>query len=269
MVDQPATTSPNFDIRSPTITINEGSREGVVNIMFHLDTKLLDWIANQFYSSHVEQTISGEHSKLEIIPNSTYYKCPKCGSIKSRDTSIGKAYLSCSGTSERKHRAVSTAPQDFHPILKKEGLYYLLGNINSALNANIATGNVSAGESDLKKNMSLEDRLRYKAWYLAYSTLAVLVGQYNIYVSEDIIKNKKLASVFNIGFCTNFIISMADNIIANSTKGKNMAAASKVMDTKISTENTSSTRLDYQYPQSGFQQQKKGVGDRIADIFKF
>lgn len=269
MADQQLSSPPPIDMRSPSINITESSREGVINVMFHMDLKILDWLFNTFYDSHIETSGGSENQTIDAVPNATYYLCPVCKAHKNKEASVVKSgYLLCSGTKVKPHQSAYTTPMDWKPILKKTGLYYLLGQANSSLNANIATANLSVGEADLARKYSLEDRLSYISWYLSYSMIAVVVGQYHNYVADWVINEKKLHSVFSVGFCTNFIISMSNNIKANSTKGKGMAAAGKVMDTHISSEARTHHEIDYQYPAGYAMQQKQSIGDRMKDMFK-
>jgi hypothetical protein len=272
MQDQPSISpSQNIGVSSPSIMINQGSREGIIDVMFALDPKILDSAANTWYDSHMEDVGTVGNPKVEIIPNARDYKCPTCGAIKTREGNIGKTYLTCSGTTIKGHKAIHTIPQGWRPILKNAGFYWILGQIKAALNTNISTGNISVGQVDIARKWGIQDRQNYLGWYLAYSTLAVLAGQYRTYVSDDIIKNKQLANVFNVGFCTNFIISFTNNIVANSSKGKNMASVGRALDTHVSTQSESSTRLVYDNPYgtTSRPQEKKSIGDRLGDMLKF
>ena len=260
---------PNIDMRSPSINISEASREGVINVMFQMDPKILDWIVNTFFDSHIELSGTTENPTIDVIPNASYYLCPVCNTQKSKDASYSKQmYVVCSGTKDSPHVLTPTHPVDWKPILKKTGLYYLLGQINSALNKNIATGNLTTGEVDIKRKWSLQDRMTYIAWYLSYSMLAVVAGQYRNYVAEWVIEQRKLHTIFSVGFCTNFIVNMSQNIVSNSTKAKGMSAASKVMDTHVSSEATTHHHLEYDYPAGATINRNKSVGERLGDIFK-
>lgn len=270
MADSPSPSLPQIGLAGTSINISEGSREGVINVLFKRDPKIPDWLLNTFYDSHAIFSGSEENPRIDSVPNSTFYQCPTCKAKKSTETNLTKAgYLICNGTEKRPHKPSSTYPLEWKPILKKAGLYYLLGQVNSSLNTNIATANLSVSDLDLKRKLSLEDRMRYIAWFLSYSMIAVIAGQYPSYVADWVIKENQLHVVFSVGFTTNFIVNMANNILANSTKGKGMAAAGRAMDTHVSTEAQTHHEIDYQYPQGALNYQRKSVGDKLGDIFNF
>lgn len=260
----------NLQLQSPTLNITEASREGLVNVIFKLDPKIIDYAFNTFYDSHIENRGTAENPILDGVANSTYYECPICYQRKNRDTAlVSQAYQVCNGTIDEPHQAVSTYPIDWRPILKKAGLRFILGQINIALNANIATGNQSGSTGDEKNKTTLEERLRYLAWFQAYSALAVIVGYPSLYVSDWVITEKKLHHIFSMGFCTNFIIDMSVNIVSNLTKGKGMATVSKVLETKVSTEANTHHDIAYDYPQGLQYKQQKSIGQRFSDMFSF
>lgn len=263
----PQPSAPVIDLRNPSISISEVNREGVVNAMFQRDPAITEWLVNQFFDSHIERNDS---QGIEIIPNANYYLCPMCNTMKSREASLIKSgYHNCSGTKESPHAPTYTSPQGWGPLLKTKGLYYLLGMANATLNTNIGTGNRANSEADEKRKMSLEDRMRYEGWYVAYSGIAVIVGQYNVYVADWILKEKKLHGVFSVGFVTNFIITMTNNIVSNATKGKGMAAAGKAMENKVSMDSTTHHDVQYSYPAMAGANQRKGIGENISNMFGF
>lgn len=261
--------SPNLlSLQSPTLNITEASRDGVINVLFRLDPKIVDWVFNTFYDSYIENRGTEERPIINSVANSTYYECPICGQRKNKDASLlPQSFLSCSGTVKESHETAATIPLDWRPILKKAGLRYILGQVNSTLNTNIQTGNLSGSDQDAKKNMSLEGRLRYLAWYQSYSMVAVIVGYPSLYVADWVVKEKKLHQIFSMGFCTNFIIDMSNNILSAMTKGKNMATVSKVLETKVSTESNTHHNIEYDYPAGYAMAQKKSIGEKLGNIF--
>lgn len=84
----------------PIINITEATREGITKVIFTLDPKIIDWIANSFYDSHLE--MSGD-KPLAIIPNVSAYQCPKCQQIIDRENAPGNTYLVCNGKIGRAH----------------------------------------------------------------------------------------------------------------------------------------------------------------------
>ena len=262
--------NPNLQLQSPTLNITEASREGLVNVIFRLDPKIVDYVFNTFYDSHIENRGTSENPIIDGIANSTYYECPTCHDRKNRDTAIiAQSYQMCSGKMENPHTPISTYPIDWRPILKKAGLRFILGQVNIGLNTNVSTGNLSGADGDVKNKITLEERLRYLAWFQSYSMLAVIVGYPSLYVSDWVVEQKKLHNIFSMGFCTNFIVDMSYNILSNMTKGKNMATVSKVLETKVSTEANTHHDIAYDYPQGFAMQQKKSLGQRLGDIFNF
>ncbi len=260
----------SLQLQSPTLNITEASREGLINVIFRLDPKIVDWVFNTFYDSHIENRGTEDKPILDGVANSNFYKCPICEDLKNKDSSLlAQSYMICSGTLEKPHKSTYTQPVDWRPILKKAGLRYVLGQVNSALNTNIATGNFAGSDNDIKQKVSLEGRLRYLAWYQSYSMLAVVVGFPSLYVSDWVVDKRQLHSIFSMGFCTNFIIDMSNNILATMTKGKGMATVSKVLETKVSTEAQTHHEIDYQYPQGFAIAQKKSLSDRLGNIFNF
>lgn len=260
--------APYLDIKAPNISINQADRAGMVNVMFKLDPNVLDWIFNTFGDSHLVNEGTQELPDLKAIPNSSLYRCPTCHINKSVDMGVMKNYLKCSGKDEAsRHAEVYTVPIDHKPILKSPGIYLLLGQVRGTHNANIATANSSASEADTKQKITLEDRMKKVAFGVAFTTLAVLVGNYKTYCSDWIIQEKKLHSVFSVGFCENFLIQFTMNIQANYNKGKNMAAAGRAMDTK--TEVTQRTYSDVQYPNSPQgKSQNPSMREQLSDMLK-
>ena len=257
-------------LQSPSLNITEASREGLVNVIFKLDPKIVDWVFNTFYDSHIENRGTEDKPIIDGVANSSYYECPVCHDIKNKDSSIiAQSYLVCNGISEKPHKTIGTFPIEWKPILKKAGLRFILGQVNSVLNTNIATGNLSGSDADAKQKITLEERLRYLAWYQSYSMIAVVVGFPSLYISDWVVEKRQMHSIFSMGFCTNFIIDMSNNILATMTKGKGMATVAKVLETKVSTEAQTHHEIDYQYPQGFAIAQKKSLGERLGNIFNF
>lgn len=257
-----------LSLQSPTLNITEASRDGLINVIFRQDPRITDWVVNTFYDSHIENKGSDEHPIIDVVSNSNLYECPVCHEQKNKDTSIlAQSYMICSGTVEVPHKSISTTPVNWRPVLKKAGLRYVLGQVNSAINTNINTGNLSGSDHDIKQKITLEGRLRYLAWYQSYSMMAVIVGYPSLYVSDWIVNEKKLHQIFSMGFCTNFIIDMSNNILASMTKGKGMATVNKVLETKVSTESNTHHNIEYDYPAGYAMAQKKSLGERLGNIF--
>lgn len=270
MAEQTQAQNSPFTIQSPTLNITEASREGLINVIFKLDPRILDWTFNTFGDSHIENHGTDENPKLVGVANSTIYECPVCHSKKDKDTSVmSQMYTTCSGTKESPHAIQTTVPVDWYPILKNAGLRYILGQINSAINTNIATGNLSGTTADMKNKMTFEERLRYLSWYQSYTMLCVIVGYPSLYISDWVINKKQLNSIFSMGFCTNFILTMSNNIMSSMTKGKGMATIGKVLETKVSTEAQTQHEIHYAYPESAALSQKKNMGDKLASLLDF
>ena len=239
----------------------------MVNVMFKIDPNVVDGIFNTFGDSHLVNEGTQENPDLYAIPNSSTYQCPTCKLIKSVDRSQTKTYLRCNGKDEKtRHEEAFTNPVDFRPILKSPGIYYLLGQVRSSLNANIATANSSTSDSDTKKKITLEDRMKINAFSLASTGLAVIIGGYRTYCSDWIINEKKLHSVFSVGFQENYLINMTNNILSNLNKGKGMAAAGRAMDTKVDTTSHTSSEVVYPNQQSNRGSQQSTM-DKLSNMF--
>lgn len=267
MSDSPQ--NPQVVVGTPSININQGSREGVISKMFELDPKILNWVYNTFGDSHME--VDARSGETVVVPNSTLFQCPTCKSIKNRQTSLTRSsYLMCYGSSDKskkeRHEPTPTYPLNHRPILNDAGLNYLLGEIGATLNQNIGTANFSNTDTDTRNKISLEERLRYQAWYNSYTILSVIaISRHQEFVADWVLKARKLDKIFSVDFCTNCIINMTMNMAANSTKGKQMAAAGRVMDTRISTEAQTHASVDYQYPDGAAIAHQKSLSQRVNE----
>lgn len=250
--------------QSPSINIGDTNKESIIKVVFNLDPHVVDWILNTFYDSHLEAL---EEKQMPVsVPNAEVYRCPKCNIDKKRELGPIKQYLFCSGTELSKHDKMYTVPVDWKPILSQAGLYYILGQVNASMNTNIATANFGKSENDVKNHASLEDRLKYNAFYLAFTMLSVIESGYKLYCSKWIDIEKKLHVVFSIGFDTNFLIHMTNNILSNFTKGKNMETLGKVLENKVSTETSATHHIDSPL---GGQNKAKSTKEELAEMFHF
>jgi|SRR5271157_118097 len=246
----------------PIINIAEASREGITKVIFTLDPKIVDWIANSFYDSHLE--MSGD-KPLAIIPNVSAYQCPMCKQIIDRENAPGNTYLVCNGTKETPHTQAQTIPLNWHRILNQAGLYYLLGQVNAALNTNISTANFGTTTQDAKSNATLDDRLKDNAFGLSLSMLSTIIENAEMYITPD--ARTKLNIIFSASFDLNFFLNMTNNILANFTKGKRMEMLNNVLENRIRTETEAHHYLDQS---SQFQtQENKSLKNRLEEMISF
>lgn len=250
-------------MQSPIINLSEMNKESIVKVMFGTDDRLVDWHLNDFYDSHLEKSDKGDPL---IVPNANVYKCPKCGAIKRKDSSMLRAYTTCAGSKKRSHTSVYTQPIDWKNKLSRAGISFMLGQIGAAINANIGTANYGKSATDVKKNAEMEDRLMYGAYFVSCSILAILISEYKTYVADWVIKEKQLANIFSEPFCANFIVQMSYNILGNLSKGKGMEAIAKVLESRIRTETEAHTYFDYP---PGRGPTNTATKSRLLDFFNF
>ncbi len=248
---------------APSINISEVNREGITRVLFSRDPLLLEYLANTFYDSHIE---TSEGGRVELVPNTSLYKCPvkTCGMEYNVNLSITTTYRYCSGTKKNPHETCTTTPMNWNPILTQTGIYTLLGETGGAMNTNIATANFGKLTSDIKANLTLDDRLMNSAFGLALGILATLIGNPKMYINPTLIKERTFDEVFNASFDMIFLINMTTNILSNSTKGKHMEAVKEAAENKIRTESEVQHRWDYPVPTQ--MNESKSLRERIGNI---
>ena len=246
---------------SPAINISEVNREGITRVLFSRDPLLLEYLANTFFDSHIE---TSEDGRVELVPNTSVYKCPVCKNEYYINLSVSTTYRYCSGTKKNPHETCNTNPLNWNPILTQTGIYTLLGKTGGAMNTNIATANFGKLTSDIKANLTLDDRLMNSAFGLALGILATLIGNPKMYINPKLIEERTFDDVFNASFDMIFLINMTTNILSNSTKGKHMEAVKEAAENKIRTESEVQHRWDYPMPTK--MNESKSLRERIGNI---
>lgn len=230
---------------SIAIDNNNESRLGIINVMFTLDKSILSWAAGTFYDGKIETVddsdiVSG-NQKI-ILPNSDKYRCPfvyknpdgtteVCGETRTKED---WDWAVCRGTKERPHKAEYRVPVDWYPLVSRTGISFLLSQLQMGINPNIQTANFGKNINDIKNKADLDSKLTNLAVQQAISIIGALLSNKNNYApwllkdpSYDI-----LPQVFNVPFLTSTMTALATNLLASYTKGKNMEAVGKVLETR-------------------------------------
>ena len=251
-------------ISSPSISLDQLSRQSIVEVIFSLDVNVVNWIGSTFYDSHTSKL---ENGNTVLVPNSEFYKCPKCNAVKSANTDIVKLYAECNGDGKKPHERTPTEPLNWRPLLTKAGINYTLGEIYAFVNANIQTGNFGKSENDVKKKAQMEDRLLGTAFDKSLYVMASILDDKTRCIASWLLVDggKELPKVFNIGFLTATLINMTYNNLASLTKGRDMSAVSKILESRSHIEQEIRNVSERQETQQEIQ--KKGWGI-LGNIFQ-
>jgi len=232
---QPALENPiTFDTTQGNTTVSLASspseKQGIIEVLFSLDDSLIESLANTFWDGRLDS--DPETGSKKIMPNSEYYKCPVCGSVK--NIYKDRNYRFCEGMPEHKHEFTFTEPVDWHPLASRTGLSFIFGQLQANINSNIQTGNYGKSTNDVSASASLDQRLINAATNVSISIVGGFLSNINNY-ADWLVQDpdlKRLPQVFNVPFLTSVMTSMAMNILAAYSKGKNMAAVEKMMETR-------------------------------------
>jgi len=213
-----------------SLTTTPAEKQGIIDVLFFLDDNLIESIANTFWDGKLE--VDPETGTKKIMPNSEYYKCPVCGTVK--NIHKDRTYRFCEGTPEHKHEFTFTEPVDWHPLASRTGLSFIFGQLQANINSNIQTGNYGKSSADVAANASLDQRLINAATNVAISIVGGFLSNVNNY-ADWLVQDpelKLLPQVFNVPFLTSIMTSLSMNILAAYSKGKNMAAVEKIMEAR-------------------------------------
>jgi len=213
-----------------SLTTSPSERQGIIEVLFSLDDTLIESLANTFWDGRLD--VDPETGSKKIMPNSEYYKCPLCGSVK--NIYKDRNYRFCEGTPDHKHQFTFTDPVDWYPLASRTGLSFIFGQLQANINSNIQTGNYGKSTNDVAESASLDQRIINAATNVAISIVGGFLSNINNY-ADWIIQDpdlKLLPQVFNVPFLTSIMTSMAMNILAAYSKGKNMAAVEKMMESR-------------------------------------
>lgn len=223
-----------FDTTQGNTTVSLASssseRQGIIEVLFSLDDGLIESLANTFWDGRLDSDL--ENGSKKIMPNSEYYKCPVCGSVK--NIYKDRNYRFCEGTPEHRHEFKFTEPVDWHPLASRTGLSFIFGQLQANINSNIQTGNYGKSTNDVSASASLDQRLINSATNVAISIVGGFLSNINNY-ADWLLQDPYLSllpQVFNVPFLTSVMTSTAMNILAAYSKGKNMAAVEKMMETR-------------------------------------
>lgn len=221
--------SPHLSTTSVSLDTHTDSRQGIIPVMFGLPSDLLSWIANTWWDGKIETT---EDGKTLLVPNAEYYKCPLCEEIYS--VAWYPLYQECSGTKENPHAKVLTTPTNWHPLCSRTGISYLLGQLQANINSNIQTANFGKTSLDVKGNTDLDMRFLNTAAETSIAIMGSMLSNPNNYAGW-LLEDKTfsvLPQVFNIPFLTSVMTEMGINIYSSFSKGKQLAAVSKLLENR-------------------------------------
>jgi hypothetical protein len=219
---------------SISVDTNGESRLGIINVMFTLDKSILSWAAGTFYDGKIETTDdpnSVGNQKTALVPNSDKYCCAICGETRTR---TDWDWAICKGTKEIPHKPEYREAVDWYPLVSRTGLSYLLSQLQMGINPNIQTANFGKNINDVKNKADLDFKLTMLAVNQAISILGALLSNKNNYAAW-LLKNPSydiLPQVFNVPFLSSTMTALASNLLASYTKGKNMEAVGKVLETR-------------------------------------
>ena len=219
---------------SIAIDSNNESRLGIINVMFTLDKSILSWAAGTFYDGKIE-TIddlnSPKNQKIVLVPNSDKYQCRVCGETKTR---TDWDWAICRGNKENHHNAEYREAVEWYPLTSRTGISFLLSQLQMGINPNIQTANFGKNINDVKNKADLDSKLTNLSVSQAISIIGALLSNKNNY-AEWLLKDptyQLLPQVFNVPFLTSTMTALASNLLASYTKGKNMEAVGKVLETR-------------------------------------
>lgn len=257
----PTTIKENSSIPLATISINSDkeSRQGIIDIVFTMDPNIMNWIASSFWDGKIQKD---EENRNIMIPNAEYYRCSICNNQKPAVLNIPLLYRECQGTQESPHQRCSTIPIEWHPILSRTGVSFLIGQLHANINPNIQTGNFGKNSNDVKNNADLDAKFLRISVKTAEAIVASLLANPDNYASE-MLDDKSYAilpRVFNVPFLTTIIIEIAMNLYASYTKGKNMAAVSKILENRAYIEQAIMNRSERSATEQAISQSNNALG---------
>jgi hypothetical protein len=230
---------------SIAIDSSNESRLGIIAVMFTLDKSILSWAAGTFYDGKLE-TIDDVNSqgnqKVVLVPNSDKYCCQYiyknedgttrvCGETR---TKSDWDWAVCKGTKEKPHKAEYREAVEWYPLVSRTGISFLLSQLQMGINPNIQTANFGKNINDVKNKADLDSKLTNLAVNQAISIVGALLSNRNNY-ADWLLKDPHyniLPQVFNVPFLTSTMTALASNLLASYTKGKNMEAVGKVLETR-------------------------------------
>ena len=218
---------------SISVDTNAETKLGIINVMFTLDKNILSWAAGTFYDGKIEQVDNpfSDLQKTIIVANSDQYTCVICGETR---TKSDWDWAVCKGTKEKPHKQEYRKPLDWYPLVSKTGLSFLLSQLQMGINPNIQTANFGKNINDIKNKADLDSKLTNLAVNQAIAIIGALLSNKNNY-AEWLLTDPSynvLPQVFNIPFLTSTMTALAANLLASYTKGKNMEAVGKVLETR-------------------------------------
>ncbi len=210
---------------SISLNNNTTTRQGIIEVVFNMNSSMLDWVASTWYDGKI---IKNDNEENEMVPNSDYYLCNICNKLKSINS---YNFKECVGTTEHKHKLVITIPQDWHPLLSRTGVNALIGELKMNINPNVQTANITKNTNDVASKSDLDDRLVTLATNSAIATVGSLLSNplnYANWLIKDLTL-KNLPVVFSIPFLEQTMTALAYNYLSSFTKGKNMAAMTEIL----------------------------------------
>lgn len=220
---------------SISLNSNDESRLGIINVMFTLDLSILNWAAGTFYDGKIDtiedtNTLNGS-KKTVLVPNSDKYICKTCGQVRTKED---WDWMICKGTKENPHPPEYREPMEWFPLCSRTGISFLLAQLQMGINPNIQTANFAKNSNDVQNKADLDSKLTLLATNQAISIIGSLLSNKNNY-ADWLIRSpayELLPQVFNVPFLTSTMTALAINLLASYSKGKNMEAVGKVLETR-------------------------------------
>ena len=248
-------TSPkNNTSASISVDNNLESRLGIINVMFTMPKEILSWAAGTFYDGKIEVITDSSSmnaaQRAILMPNSERYRCIVCGATRS---TADWDYTTCKGTKDVPHSPEYRIPVGWFPLCSRTGISYLIAQLQMGINPNIQTANFGKNINDIKNKADLDSKLTNLAVNMAISIMGSLLSNKNNYADWLMASPnyELLPQVFNVPFLESTMTSLAANLLASYTKGKNMEAVGKVLETRarIEQEITNKTERNAQEQQ--------------------
>ncbi len=221
--------SSNSNSTNTSISLNNDvGHQGIITVMFDMNKSIYDWVANTWWDGKI---IIDDDGKIEMIPNSDYYKCPICEILKSIKI---YNYKECSGTHIKPHELIATIPQNWYPLLSRTGISAVIGDLEMSINSNIQTANLTKNSNDIMAKSDLDSRLVNLATHMAIASVGALLcdtSNYAPWLLEDP-ELKQLPIKFSLPFLEKAMTTLAHNYLASYTKGKGMEAIDKILTNK-------------------------------------
>jgi len=247
-----------------SIEPDKAQRQGIIDVVFNLDPNVMNWLANTFWDGKLSTKRDG---MTVMVPNSEYYICPTCHSTKSTALNIPSLYQECRGSKENPHPVTVTVPLDWHPIGSRTGVSFLVGQLHANINPNIQTGNYGKSTTDVVNKADLDSKFTKMAVKTAEAIVASFLSNANNF-APGLLEDKsyeRLPQVFNVAFLTTIITEVAINLLASYTKGKNMAAVAKILETRAHIEQEIMNRSE----RSATEEAISRSGNALGNLFSF